>query len=602
MKSIYQRHIFTWAEESILARSPGWGIAASSTPRDKQGLRELEKMASAGKADYSGGIPAEMLLYSASCGFVKMRVTPRKSGNVGRRNKYVQMYQLTGEEETPVAYLYPGRDWGDPETDGFLSPLEIDLPRWTGRDILLSLGLQERLKDLLPLVYRTVSGELSQLNLVAPDWAEEDFAGKAEKTMFLIHEIIPSILRKQAGYLSFSRVPVKGVSFVFSPAPLGSPCFYLNGKDGEESGEESRERESSDRDPGGRECLETEFFSWMADSYLRDDGELSDFLGESDRLLGNLKNHAGALKKLEYLWLGSYGESSSPKDTEILLRLMPDILFLGEAEPGLRQTARRIRERIHAANLSEAERISYIKRLMSGCTMKSLGPVAEEILWALSAGFDWDKRKDALMQDIKERNRVLYQKITGEYEPADQEWSVDDGIPVIVPDLEERQLGENSVEKTSQAIEEETDRIRSEVPLPETGQGEASGETRDDSLGFILTGIVQGFMTGCMIYLAHYTIRLGHWKIALGLFGIWILLLCNYWYILRQKGEWRPLWKIWGLCLTEGLLIDMTAWFFPDQRIRLYFFIILGILVFLMQMAAMIQLIGKQGKDSRKEG
>ena len=186
--------------------------------------------------------------------------------------------------------------------------------------------------------------------------------------------------------------------------------------------------------------------------------------------------------------------------------------------------------------------------------------------------------------------------------PADHNWSMDDGIPVILPDSEERPAGERSPEESRPAGQKEPDRNMEEADQTDSMGSAPSEESRDDSISFILTGIVQGFMTGCMIYLAHYTVRLGHWKIALGLFGIWILLLCNYWYILRQKGEWRPLWKIWGLCLTEGLLIDMTAWFFPDQRIRLYFFIILGILVFLMQIAAIIQLIGKQEKDSRKEG
>jgi len=121
----------------------------------------------------------------------------------------------------------------------------------------------------------------------------------------------------------------------------------------------------------------------------------------------------------------------------------------------------------------------------------------------------------------------------------------------------------------------------------------------EDSLTFLITGIVQGFVTGCMLYLAHYTMKLGHWKIAVGLLGVWIPIMVNYWYILRQKGEWRPLWKIWGLCLTEGLIIEIAAWFFPTQKMRLIFFVVLGIGVLLVQVVGMIRL-ARNNKNTRE--
>ena len=90
--------------------------------------------------------------------------------------------------------------------------------------------------------------------------------------------------------------------------------------------------------------------------------------------------------------------------------------------------------------------------------------------------------------------------------------------------------------------------------------------------------------------------KLGRWKIALGLLGIWIPVMVNYWYILRQKGEWRPLWKIWGLCLAEGLIIEITAWFFPTQKMRLTFFVVLGVLVLLVQLLGILRLFTKNKK------
>ena len=170
-------------------------------------------------------------------------------------------------------------------------------------------------------------------------------------------------------------------------------------------------------------------------------------------------------------------------------------------------------------------------------------------------------------------------------------------------EYEDLQIEERQVEEQYEDLQREEGQAKKrDVDLPmeeEEGDGSRIAQVRavddgiEDSLTFLITGIVQGFMTGCMLYLSHYTMKLGHWKIALGLLGIWIPIMVNYWYILRQKGEWRPLWKIWGLCLTEGLIIEIAAWFFPTQKMRLVFFFVLGIGVLLVQLAGMVRLVRK---------
>ena len=59
MTSEYLRHEYTWSNHCITGNVLGWGMTASSRPRDRELLRELEKTASAAEPDRAGGLPVE---------------------------------------------------------------------------------------------------------------------------------------------------------------------------------------------------------------------------------------------------------------------------------------------------------------------------------------------------------------------------------------------------------------------------------------------------------------------------------------------------------------------------------------------------------------
>ena len=116
---------------------------------------------------------------------------------------------------------------------------------------------------------------------------------------------------------------------------------------------------------------------------------------------------------------------------------------------------------------------------------------------------------------------------------------------------------------------------------------------------FFLTSIPQGFLTGCCLFLMRYSFKIGHWKIALGLTGMWVLIMLNYQFLLLHRKANHPVWKVLGICLIEGLVIEIIAWFFPTQQIRIIYFGILGIATIIMQVINILSL----GRDriSRRE-
>jgi hypothetical protein len=108
-------------------------------------------------------------------------------------------------------------------------------------------------------------------------------------------------------------------------------------------------------------------------------------------------------------------------------------------------------------------------------------------------------------------------------------------------------------------------------------------------LDFIMTASPQGFLTGCILYLSNYALMIGHWKISVGMAGMWVLLMLNYIYLLQNKKEKYSLWKSIGACVMEGFLIEIFAAFFRSQKMRLYYFILLGVVAVIIQMGNIIR-------------
>lgn len=181
MKTEYLIHEYMWSNHCISGNKLGWGITASSMPEDRAYLRELEKLAQAAVIDKTGKTEVDELVYSSVCGFVKMSSVPCESGEDKRQNKRVRIYQPKAPESNPVAYLAPGGEWAEEESVGYLQPLFLEEPEFHRKDILQEMNLMSRLPEFMQVVFWCLSGHSEGINIVAPDWKEEEFAEKAKR-------------------------------------------------------------------------------------------------------------------------------------------------------------------------------------------------------------------------------------------------------------------------------------------------------------------------------------------------------------------------------------------------------------------------------------
>ena len=191
MKTEYLIHEYMWSNHCISGNKLGWGITASSMPEDRAYLRELEKLAQAAVIDKTGKTEVDELVYSSVCGFVKMSSVPCESGEDKRQNKRVRIYQPKAPESNPAAYLAPGGEWAEEESVGYLQPLFLEEPEFHRKDILQEMNLMSRLPEFMQVVFWCLSGHSEGINIVAPDWKEEEFAEKAKSLMYVIHSLLP---------------------------------------------------------------------------------------------------------------------------------------------------------------------------------------------------------------------------------------------------------------------------------------------------------------------------------------------------------------------------------------------------------------------------
>ncbi|MCD8021413.1 MAG: hypothetical protein LUF92_18145 [Clostridiales bacterium] len=113
----------------------------------------------------------------------------------------------------------------------------------------------------------------------------------------------------------------------------------------------------------------------------------------------------------------------------------------------------------------------------------------------------------------------------------------------------------------------------------------------------LLVGYPQGFLTGCVMYVCSYTLIIGHWKIAVGMIGMWVLFTLNYYYLTLHKKNQYSFWKNIGMTLLEGYLIQFVAALFLSQRIRLTYFVLMGILAVAIQVINIVRESMEKGED-----
>lgn len=708
MKIEYLIHEYTWSNHCISGNKLGWGITASSMPEDRAYLRELEKLAQAAIVDKTGQIEVEELVYSSVCGFVKMTSIPCESGEDKRQNKRVRMYQPKASDHNPAVYLAPGGEWTEGESIGFLPSLTMEEPEFHIKEILQEMHLEERLPEFMQVVFWCLSGHSEGLNIVAPDWKEEEFAENAQKIMYVIHRLLPQCIREKAGYVSFTREAVPSVSFYFSKKRCGTYSFDLS--------KESAWRESWD-------VLDSYFYTGFAEASDRQDAIYQEFQKTAEGYLKSVRDTGNLLKKVEWIFYDiarKHGKSSL--DIECLSRNLPELLYWTCKDKGLTFVAEDILSEVHQYRFTPAERQSYIESLLGGVTGRSRERILSELDWMMGQVFEKDKKEFAsLLALIREKNKEIYtcllcgtiaQKPMSDYsqrmyhlnagdmeslyryvkdfnEQSIPRERKDDILRTGIGLLNEKLFDKNRYEMfdkiaihlnrkeqwikilqdfvsqlqdhaalfdkkqmdTACYIEEllstyrpETRRVLREErgrrghKARKSGQSKDSGEEDSDMgrrykdrkqsedgvesveenrkseplhaevetveeepegpmIPFLLIGFPQGFLTGCIIYLSHYSLMIGHWKIALGMAGMWILLMLNYEGVILQRKERYPLWKVIGLCLVEGWIIEVAGWFFRSQKVRLYYFIVLGVIAVCIQVINLLRMKKERNQE-----
>lgn len=674
MKTEYLRHEYTWSNHCITGNTLGWGITASSTIKDKRLLKELEKVASSLEPDRGSGIPVEELVYSPDCGFVKMIAVPCEAGEDNRNNKRVCLYQPKEREtDDPAVYLAPDAVWNPSESE-FLSPVELNVERDSCENILIKMNLYDRLPDFFRVVFLCLFEKKQSLNIVVPFWKKEEFADGARKLMYVIHSMLPTPIRKKAGYVSYTEQALHRVPFYFSQEACGEKVLNL---DTFYTGLE----EDADNP------LEEYFFYHLAEFYVKKDPLFDRFMERAAQYFTSVSDSGNELGKLEWLFYGMcQKEGKECLNKQTLVSRIPELVYWASKNSMLKETAEEILDTFHHSSWNIEEEKEYIHILLEGFTKRAQKVICNELRWVLECL--WAENRESAREEIlfiREKNKFVYGLLLTEnydkkgtfsneiFEEAVESFDgmndyVDDLEKVGIPSLMKDQLimkgigllNENLFEKERYVIfdqiigrlnredqwkeilkdfveqleaqaeefengqletacyveqllkkyapkevkgvlmEERRRRAKEEFPK-ETEQDEAlfvpveEEEENGSFLDFFLGLVPHGFLTGCSLYLSSYSLMIGHWKIAVGMAGIWIILMLNYYSMMLYKEKRYPFWKNLGGCIIMGYIIETVASMIISQKLRLYYFIILGGLTVLVQGAGIIR--KKLGKE-----
>ena len=369
-----------WSNHCISGNKLGWGITASSMPEDRAYLRELEKLAQAAVIDKTGKAEVDELVYSSVCGFVKMSSVPCESGEDKRQNKRVRIYQPKAPESNPVAYLAPGGEWAEEESVGYLQPLFLEEPEFHRKDILQEMNLMSRLPEFMQVVFWCLSGHSEGINIVAPDWKEEEFAEKAKRLMYVIHSLLPQPARERAGYVSFTREAIPSVSFYFSQKVCGTKYFNLSEKSERNDWENTQT------------ALDQYFYNGFAQASQKEDEIYRDFQKTAGKYLKTVRDNGNLLKKVEWIFYDiarKHGQSAL--SIEILSENFPELLYWVCKDKALEYVAEDILKEIREYKFSAKERQKYIENLLTGMTGRSRERILKEIDRVLGEVFEEDK-------------------------------------------------------------------------------------------------------------------------------------------------------------------------------------------------------------------
>ncbi|MDO4976202.1 MAG: hypothetical protein Q4E53_02955 [Eubacteriales bacterium] len=689
MKAEFLRHEYTWSKNTI-GGTIGLGIVSSSSPKNKEQLRELEKMASMAEADYESGVEVELLSYNQDTGFVKMFVAPAPAAEDQRKNKIVFLYQCRDKETTdPAIYCLPSESWKS-EWNVFLPQVMVEDEFKDGKDIFLKYHFADRLPDFFRAVFWCIFRGSSQLAIVT-SWKREEYAANAREIMYAVHSILPEVLRKNAGYASFGCGLNQCSSFYFTDTKPEKDYYLVDTQ--EYVNPASMEDE-----------LDHFFYENLATIYWQNRRLYDAFMEQLNDEMKDRSVDKNLLKEVQWMFLQFCIQNCIDiPDFQDMINQFPQLFYRACDSDSLTEIQENLLQYYHAGNWDREDYEKYLLVLENGMSRKGEKKILEEMDWAID---QYSKKHKNLVRDylnsLSQSKKGIYTKlmvrsfekedgllkqnfqnsltdfstmqaavdsmdvryISGEMKDQwmlrgieilnedvfavkhfeafskmalaidrKEQWiqildgflqqlseraeQLDDkqllsacGIEKIYGSLvhdtsrtelmQEKLLRQKSEEGFIEEFEEEEneENIESEEDFEEEVMEEYEEVVRGSFWPVLLRSIPYGFLTGCVLFLLNYSLVIGHWKISVGVGGMWLIMILNYSIEraeMKKKDGYR-LWMAIGLCIVEGYIIQTIAWMFLKQNIRIYFFLGLGIFTVLIQLIQLILVRRKMNK------
>ena len=602
MSEMIKRHEYTWSDHSMTGRGRlGWGITASSSPDQVPVLREIEKIAAQVPADHAGGERTEGLSYSPVCGFVRFTCVSGGLGGDKRHNKLVHLYEM-GKEAEPSLYMAELPDWEEAGGE-YLAPQPVLREEKDVRDMIRALDMEEELPAFLRAIYSCLLGDRAPLAIFRERRGVRIGAEDSRQIMALIHRLIPPSLRPRAAYISCREEGDGKSPFLFGQS-CGCDNIYL-----------IHEREKTEEaDP---------FFGRLAQEILSDSMLCRDFYERADEFLSACADRSNLLEKLEWIFYETSRENGKPAlEFAGLSRAYPDLIFWGKEDDILAKCAGRVHDDLIGSESDMDEDIAYLGFLAGGVTVKTKSEILSELDRVSKKIYQadpsrWEQEMSRIVEDNLSLCREMSSDDEGSYgdslkrltkacqKKKDEAAGRKKGTRKMKRETEGKHSGpeekalqtdgkeeENNASMTKQAIREGTD-------IPAQASVRA---VEEEPMGALLySSIPQGFMSGSFMFLAWYSIRIGHWKIAVGLLGMWLLIMINYDLLLLARKEAYPLWQVLGLCCIEGLVVQAVAWFLPTKYLRMVYFLVLGALTLVIQTIILIRTRRRFAKENSDE-
>ena len=597
----FECHEYTWSEQGVAGYPVGWRIKASSRENDRVLLSRIEKAAACASVDSQGRVAVEELLYESSIGFIKMVAEPAVPGKDHRKNIRVRLYHSENRYAEPQNYLAPHDQW--PQGGGTsLSGITIDPISLSRSEILEKYHLQGT--SLASFIDRAFSciGRKRGICFGSTDWEEGQFAAQAAQVMLAVHLLLPQKARKYAGYLSFSRESRENVPFYFQPVQRmtreNREIFLLPASQAGMK-EDSAEGIISFESPWQYMCFH---LSRLLDSRKTEDYD--EFLSRLNEQMTEEREEASSDFVRTIPWIFYFyfrDKGGAAMENRILIRAVPQLCYWKAGGLIDKAILDFVMKEIRDLDLSEKDLQFYLQELAAGMTSRTRQDMIPEMARVLEQMEKINpetcaKERDRLKEEYKDIARELGMMKAGKTvrpRPYEKPWfNMLGSLPM---DRAQTQKDRSSGGKPGESLSswEEEEAELKETVLPAEIRRLSQEEGLEDYRSFLVNSMPRGFLTGCMLFLSIYSIKIGHGKIALGMAGVWMIVMLNDQRVILEKKLPYPLWMILGLSLVEGLLISTTAWLLPARKVRLLFFLFVGMITLLSQMITILRIVRK---------